>query len=217
MLVHEDIVDRLDELDTARRLVITPLLDRAKQIGAGSVDLRLGSEFLEVPRQSNPSIDPSRAPASPSEAPEPDRTSYVPIGGQFVLHPGQFVLGCTLEFLALPADLAGQVVSRSSWGRLGLLVATAVAVQPGFRGVLTLELVNDGSVPIILRPGLRVAQLQLWQGTSTTLHPYDKGKYQAPLGPEGNRLVLEDSEREVLERIGDEMSAARRVEREEPT
>jgi len=209
VLVNEEIEARLDAADPDQRLTITPILDRAKQIGPASVDLRLGTEFLEVSRRSSAFIDPSRAAPDDFEA-EPDLKSYVALGGKFVLHPGQFVLGCTLEFLVLPTDLAGQVLSRSSWGRLGLLVATAVAVQPGFKGVLTLELVNAGSVPIVLRPGLRVAQLQLWRSEKPTAQPYSaKGKYAAPLGPESNRLVLEDSERDVLERIGDEMNARR--------
>lgn len=208
MLLHEEILSRLDDPSPLKRLIITPILDREKQIGPGSVDLRLGSEFLEIARQSNSVMDPVGKPMATRAFVEQDRKSYVPLGGAFVLHPGQFVLGSTLEFLGLPPDLGGQVLSRSSWGRLGLLVATAVAVQPGFRGALTLELVNAGSVPIVLRPGLRVAQLQLWSGRPTAF-PYSEGKYDAPLGPESNRLALEDDERRVLELIGDEMTARR--------
>jgi dCTP deaminase len=201
-LLREDIEDRLNEKDLSRRLVIAPLLDRERQIGAGSVDLRLGSEFLEVPRQDNAHIDPFEDRDVRQISGTPDRRFYVPLGDRFVLHPGQFMLGSTLEFLAVPDDISGQVLSRSSWGRIGLLVATAVAVQPGFRGVLTLELVNAGSVPIVLRPGLRVAQLQLWRGDQPTKFPYRTGgKYDAPLGPQSNRLVWEVDERKTLNRI----------------
>lgn len=208
-LVHDDIVALLSHDDRGKRLVITPLLDQEKQIGPGSIDLRLGSEFLEVPRQDNRSIDPFDH-KSESRSGKADRKTYVPLGDEFIIHPGQFVLGATLEFLVMPANLTGQVLSRSSWGRLGLLVATAVAVQPGFRGVLTLELVNTGSVPIVLRPGLRVAQLQLWMSKGDTSAPYSvNGKYDAPLGPESNRLAWEDSERAVLESITNRMHARR--------
>jgi dCTP deaminase len=207
-LLREDLEARLDETDLTKRLVIAPLLDRAKQVGPGSIDLRLGSEFLEVPKQDNAYIDPFDHRESRAQFGSADRHSYVALGDRFVLHPGQFVLGSTLEFLAIPDDLVGQVLSRSSWGRLGLLVATAVAVQPGFRGVLTLELVNDGSVPIVLRPGLRVAQLQLWCGNAPTQRPYrGDGKYDAPLGPQSNRLVWEDDERLILNRITNVMHA----------
>jgi dCTP deaminase len=128
----------------------------------------------------------------------------VPLGEHLVLHPGQFLLGSTLEFIRLPRRLGAQVLSRSSWGRLGLLVATAVIVQPGFAGSLTLELVNTGSVPIRLRPGLRVAQLQVWAADSETAAPYSTGseKYRAPLGPESNKLAWEADELTRLQAIG---------------
>lgn len=215
-LTDGEIRAMLDVEDPARRLLITPLLDPAKQIGPGSIDLRLGTEFLETPRQNNASIDPF-ATIGPRVRPGGDVRTYVPLGDQYVLHPGQFALGATLEFVVLPDDVTGQVLSRSSWGRLGLLVATAVAVQPGFRGSLTLELVNAGTVPIVLRPGLRIAQLQLWRSQSPAVQPYSKGgnKYQAPLGPESNRLAWEDDERKRLIAISNRMHARVRTVEEE--
>lgn len=197
-LVHEDIVARLEARDQSR-LIVTPILDRAKQLGSGSIDLRLGTEFLEVQKN-------NRRVTDPFQESTPDRSFNVPLGRELVLHPGQLILGATLEFLVLPADLVGQVLSRSSWGRVGLLVATAVAVQPGFRGVLTLELVNAGDVPIVLRPGLRIAQLQLWAATAPTKLPYStEGKYDAPLGPQSHRLIAERLEQQALEKIGREL------------
>lgn len=194
LLAHED---------SAQRLTITPLLDPEKQIGPGSVDLRLGTEFLETPRQSHSTIDPF----SKDHRGEQFKT-YVPLGDKYILHPGQFALGATLEFLVIPSGVTGQVLSRSSWGRLGLLVATAVTVQPGFRGSLTLELVNAGTVPIVLRPGLRVAQLQLWEAGEPSASPYDaRGKYDAPLGPETNRLAMEDNEMQRLKSVSSRMHA----------
>lgn len=210
-LVHEEILERLQATERDRRLVITPILDRKKQIGAGSVDLRLGTEFLETPRQSTSYLDPLAQPNAKIRT-TPDRKTYVPLGDEFVLHPGQFVLGATLEFLVIPNDVVGQVLSRSSWGRVGLLVATAVAVQPGFRGALTLELVNAGSIPIVLRPGLRVAQLQLWESKTATENGYrasSEMKYDAPLGPQSNRLVTEGPERDILARITNELHPGR--------
>jgi dCTP deaminase len=209
-LVREDIIARLAEDDVAKRLVVTPLLDRDRQLGPGSVDLRLGTEFLEVPRQNYSHMDPFKETAAQAARHAEDRRFFVPLGDPFVLHPGQFVLGSTLEFLVMPNDLVWQVLSRSSWGRLGLLVATAVAVQPGFKGALTLELVNAGAVPITLRPGLRVAQLQLWRSAAATVNGYGAGgKYDAPLGPQSNRLAWEDNEREILEAVSDAMLARR--------
>lgn len=191
------------------RLIITPLLDEDEQVGPGSVYLRLGTEFIETSRRTAAQIDPLTNEMVGTGSARPDSKTFVPLADGFVLHPGQLVLGCTLEFLQLPANVPGQVVSRSSWGRLGLLVATAVAVQPGFKGVLTLELVNTGNAPIVLRPGVRVAQLLLWEAHEPTAQPYGGGrsKYAAPLGPETNRLGWESSERERLEKIADEMQS----------
>lgn len=194
--------------DIESRLIITPLLDEA-QVGSGSIDLRLGTEFIEAERRREAVIDPYDTASVPAEPDE--KVHFVPLGQHLVLHPGQFVLGATLEFLRLPAHLGAQVLSRSSWGRLGLLVATAVAVQPGFAGCLTLELVNTGSVPIRLRPGLRVAQLQVWSADVPTGSPYATGdeKYRAPLGPESNKLAWEAKELERLQFIGQRLLGQR--------
>lgn len=200
ILLREQLLDAMRAENIRERLVVTPLLDEA-QVGAGSIDLRLGTEFIETERRIEALIDPYDESQS---TPLREDVHFVPLGEHLVLHPGQFLLGATLEFLRLPEHLAAQVLSRSSWGRLGLLVATAVAVQPGFAGALTLELVNTGSVPIKLRPGLRVAQLQVWSASSRTLRGYSTGeeKYRAPLGPESNKLAWESGELERLRSIG---------------
>lgn len=206
-VLRDEVIELLSSPIATNRLIITPLLDPDLQIGPGSVDLRLGTEFLETSRRQRKFVDPLNQTESTKGS---DQKTFVPLGHEFILHPGQFVLGATLEFLRLPANLSGQVVSRSSWGRIGLLVATAVAVQPGFKGVLTLELVNTGSVPVVLRPGLRIAQLQLWKSSRPTSSPYgDDSKYQAPLGPESNRLALEKEEGARLERISEGMQGIR--------
>jgi dCTP deaminase len=80
-------------------------------------------------------------------------------GEPLIIHPHQFVLARTLEFVRLPPDLCAYVVGRSSWGRRGLIVATAVIVHPGFVGPVTLELKNVGEVPLAIYPLDRVAQL----------------------------------------------------------
>lgn len=209
------------ELPLDDRLIITPLLSAEKQIGQGSIDLRLGSEFLESSRRDLKYIDPFQVGTNVSLRRNTDETrTYVPLGRELTLHPGQFVLGATLEFLSIPANIVGQVVSRSSWGRLGLLVATAVAVQPGFRGVLTLELVNTGAVPIVLRPGLRVAQLQLWTADRAVNNPYggqtpNSGKYPNPLGPESQKLAWEAGESKKLLGISAVMHADSAMETKE--
>jgi dCTP deaminase len=81
------------------------------------------------------------------------------MGQRFIIHPGDLVLGASLEFLALPADLMAFVEGRSTLGRMGLIVATASQVAPGFHGVIILELANAGTVPLELTPGIAIAQL----------------------------------------------------------
>ena len=198
-LLRDGILAALRRDDVRDRLVVSPLLDLEQQVGPGTIDLRLGTEFIETTRHQQQSIDPVDALSGIVEL----TSSYIPLGGEFTIHPAQFVLGHTMEFVSLPPDLIGQVLTRSSWGRLGLLVATAVLVQPGYKGILTLELFNAGTVPIVLRPGLRIAQLQLWQSTVPTSAPYSSGgKYTSNLGPEPNRLTVESEEREKLKTIG---------------
>lgn len=201
LLLGKQLHEAMNATTFRERLIVTPLLDPA-QVGAGSIDLRLGTEFIETERRSEAVIDPYDTADGAQVG--PDRVDFVPLGMHLVLHPGQFLLGSTLEFVRLPANLGAQVLARSSWGRLGLLVATAVAVQPGFAGCLTLELVNTGSVPIRLRPGLRVAQLQVWAADGPTPITYATGgeKYRAPLGPESNKLAWELDELTRLQRIG---------------
>ena len=91
----------------------------------------------------------------------------------FVIHPGEFVLGRTEEFVRLPGDVVARIEGKSSLGRLGLIVhATAGFVDPGFAGSLTLEITNFNSVPIVLRPGLPIAQLSFMTLDTEAERPY---------------------------------------------
>ena len=164
ILKSDKLVERLC-LDAAEKqaLVITPKPDLKAlgDSGAASIDLRLGSWFL-VPRQTRVAhLDVYEKDEDiPSESKLAKR-HYVSLGGKFVIHPGAFVLGATLEWVRLPGDLAGYVIGRSSWGRRGLIIATATGVHPGFTGCLTLELTNLGQILISVQPGTRVCQLFL--------------------------------------------------------
>lgn len=202
LLQKEALIDALHADDVTKRLVVTPLLDPDKQINAGSIDLRLGSGFIEVRRREAEIVDPFSG-GAPGMGSIEERYE-VPIGESLILHPGQFLLGATFEFIGLPSNMAGQVLGRSSWGRFGLVVATAVTVQPGFVGCLTLELQNLGSVPVRLFPGLRIAQLVVWLTVGATEAPYasDAPKYHAPLGPESSRIGWETDEVERLRSVG---------------
>lgn len=200
-----DLEHAIDEEDLERRLVITPLLDR-KQIGRGAVDLRLGTEFLLLRRTHRPGINPGTD--SQQMIDDIQERVVVPLGKKLWLHPRHFVLATTLEYVGLPDDMAASVVGRSSWGRLGLIVATAVFVHPGFRGCLTLELVNEGDSPIALSPGVRIAQLAVDQ-LKNPAPPRDdeEEKYLAPVRPQPSQLSSEHRGFDRLGSLGEALSS----------
>jgi dCTP deaminase len=205
LLSREALTAAMQKKTLADRLVVTPLLDE-DQVGAASVDLRLGTDFLIFRRALSGVIDPS-SPEFETQISETQDALNVPLGKGLYLHPQQFVLGATLEFVRLPLTMGGYVLGRSSWGRVGLLIATAVVVQPGFAGALTLELVNEGDSPIRLFPGLRVAQLVLHSLDRATEHGYvGHGKYQSPTGPQVSKLSREQGEISRIERLGEALT-----------
>lgn len=161
MLSRAEIVRRLQ--DQRSGLAITPLIDAAKQLGEASVDLRLGPDFI-VTRQATglATFDPARVDEIIDRL--RDYQDYVrrPVGSAFYLHPGEFAIARTLEYLTLPTGTSAEVVGRSSWGRLGLVIATAPLIQPRFSGTITLELANLGTVPMVLYVGVRIAQATLY-------------------------------------------------------
>jgi dCTP deaminase len=190
-----------EEHDLDRRLIVTPLLERT-QIGRGAVDLRLGTEFLLLRRTRRSGLEPGAD--SQEEVDEMQERVVVPFGEELWLHPSHFVLAATLEYLRLPDDMAAYVVGRSSWGRVGLIVATAVFVHPGFPGCLTLELVNDGDSPIALSPGLCIAQLVIHRlKTPAPARPGEQNKYLAPVRPEPSRLASEQTDFVRLGKLGE--------------
>ncbi len=152
---------RLKNLDPNKRLVISPLLDEDEQakLGQAAVDVRLGFDFGLVTASSIASISEFQTDGAPASFGRFYRREYVPFGACITIHPHQFMLAQTLEYIRLPYDLMAYVVGRSTWGRVGLTVATAIGVHPGFSGSLTLELRNLGETPLTLYPGQTVAQL----------------------------------------------------------
>ncbi len=158
---------------------VTPLL-RASQLGP-TVDLRLGTEFivkkmdrleffniLQFNRQSKEGgLEITRY---------YERVRILDFRTPFVLHPGQFALGSTLEYVKLPPNIGAQLEGRSSWAREGLNVhSTAGLIHPGHRGVIVFELQNMGTHPLPLFAGTRVAQLLFYRLPLVSQRPYSKG------------------------------------------
>ena len=132
-----------------------------------SVDLKLGSSFRVFHNHRIQTIDLADPPTGLTEHVEVDADE------PFVIHPNEFVLGRTAERVELPDDVVARIEGKSSLGRLGLIVhATAGFVDPGFSGTLTLEITNFNSVPIVLRPGLPIAQLSFMTLDRAAERPY---------------------------------------------
>lgn len=173
-------------------LIVTPSIAPGAQYSVNSIDLRLGSSFLINKPSRFTHISPHKVCKDPNES-STFKYGYfdreeIAVGCQFILHPHQFVLACTLEYVCLPHDYYAFVLGRSTWGRLGLNIATATTVQAGFKGCLTLELRNLGETPLPLTVGTRISQLSIVpvpEGTSTG-HGYyaSKNKYIAPVSAE---------------------------------
>ncbi|MUV86476.1 dCTP deaminase [Natronomonas sp. CBA1123] len=177
---------------TDGELVVEPLDDPELQIQPASIDLRLGREFLEFQRTNIPCIHPN----SEQEVDEYVDETYVEEGDDFILHPGDFVLGTTKERVEIPPDLIAHVEGRSSLGRLAVVVhATAGLCDPGYEGQITLELSNLGTAPVALTPEMRISQLTFTELKNPAERPYgaERGsKYQGQKGPQASRIQSDE-------------------------
>src|SRR3954471_12396421 len=168
-------------------IAIEPLGDDAVQ--PSSVDLRVDRFFRVFRNDTTPYIDPKQS--------QEDLTELVEVteDGAFILHPGEFVLGSTLERVALGPDLVARLEGKSSLGRLGLLIhSTAGFVDAGWDGHLTLELSNVANLPIAIYPGMKIGQISFLRMTSPADQPYGaeatKSKYKGQRGPTPSRYYL---------------------------
>jgi dCTP deaminase len=164
------------------RVVIDPYDPACVQ--PSSVDLHVDNQFRVFANSRYPYIDVRQE--------MPDLTELVETKPDepFILHPGEFVLGSTLERVALPDDLVARLEGKSSLGRLGLLIhSTAGYVDPGWDGYLTLELSNVANLPITLYPGMKIGQISFFMLTSAAETPYGAAgnKYQGQRGPTPSR------------------------------
>ena len=152
-----------------------------------SIDVRLDRFFRVFNNARYTHIDPALQ--------QDDLTTLVePAGDEpFVLHPGEFVLGSTLEVISIPDDLAARLEGKSSLGRLGLLThSTAGCVDPGFSGHITLELSNVANLPITIYEGMPIGQISFMRMDGPVEHAYGSGetgsKYQGQAEPTPSRF-----------------------------
>lgn len=172
------------------RLVIEPFVDhkiiRPGKMSCGlqgaGYDLQLGSEFKDVFLQYGASyIDP--------EDPNTYYTAVVETNpdGSYLLMPRESILGCTLERFEMPTDVAGRILTKSTCARLGIDLNTTPA-EPGWKGVITLEIFNQKKYPVLLRPGMPIGQIVFEQTMKHPLSSY-QGAYQNAKGVEGPKVV----------------------------
>ncbi len=167
-----------------------------------SVDLHLDSDFRVFRNNRYAFIDPRTS--------QPDLTELVSVDGDdpFILHPNEFVLGQTLEWVELPDDLVARLEGRSSLGRLGLLIhSTAGYVDPGWKGNLTLELSNVANLPIALYSGMKIGQISFFKMSSPVERPYGSrelgSRYQGQSSPTASLYSKDfDSTRKVTTKGG---------------
>jgi dCTP deaminase len=196
-VLHEsEIKARMGRSKYEDRLLVTPLLDES-QIGPASIDIRLGSSII-IPQKT---YSGSHDVTDKSSIREVERRMYdrrtLQYHSRFTLHPNQLILAVTLEYISLPFDVSCVIASRSSWGRLGLIVATAAMVQPGYKGCLTLELANLSEGPIALYPGLPVGQLIFYDVLSHGGKRSYEGRYECPTEAEFPKFFTKDSDKEL--------------------
>jgi len=184
----------------SRELVVTPILS-PDQIGAASIDLRMGTVIIMARARGSSHVDPSAYKAKTQDEKyrqqvESDRRQKyeryeVPFEDRFLLHPGALVLVPTLEWLKLPRTLHGSVTARSTWAREGLSIATATFVEPGYQGIVTLELANMGDIPMALYPGMRVAQIA-FSGVDGIAERPNKAQFLLAFEPEQGATLKDD-------------------------
>lgn len=187
------------------RIFIVPTPKRS-DIKDASVDLILGNYFI-VTKSAKFSVLDAIEKVSERHIASYQEKVFIPFDDHLVLHPGTFVLGVTWQYIGLPNSVYAQVFSRSTWGRTGLTVATAVSVHPGFCGCLTLELVNNGNAPLALHPGSRIAQIVFFDVESGQKNErVSMSKYCGMTEPDFSKLHQEYKELKRWEKIGKRMS-----------
>ena len=178
----------INEKMRSGELIIDPLGENAVQ--PASVDVRLDAEILVFRNSWRTHIDVMQP------ADDVVERVYIEEGRPFLLHPGQFALGSTLERVAIPNDVVARIEGKSSLARYGLLIhSTAGFVDPGWDGKLTLEFSNVGILGITLRAGMKIGHISFTQLTTPADNPYGssalRSKYQGQNGPAASRYYLD--------------------------
>lgn len=193
-LTKKEILKKLSN----KNLYIKPLLDK-EQIGAITIDLRVGTDFLTMHQGRDAYIDTSNN----EYINRPIRSNFTDtrrkIGETFLLHPNQPIIFSSLEYIKLPLNVFGSLSLRSSYSRLGLTISTLL--QPGYCGCVSVELVNSGNIPINIVSGARILQLKLTELNKEASDYFDSvRKYSCQVRPISSR-ANEDVDLKYLSKI----------------
>ena len=187
VLSRKEIEDRLKmPIEDLKSIVITPLL--SEKLDQDSIDVRLGSYF-RLPAISNvPYIEPYRATPETiiSQYPELVHKPYGGSESELIVQPHHSVLASTLEYIKMPGDVSGEVLTKSSWARVFVSIASAPWIHPFYRGCLTLEVTNLGNVPVVLPVGKPIAHLIFMklEGQEEIKSDIIEGSYAGAVMPE---------------------------------
>jgi dCTP deaminase len=198
-----EIEERLRTDAKKSRIFFTPMIRSKLQIGETALDIRLGNQFIVFKRTRYTLLDVCEGEKAELawKISRYQEKIYVPLGKKLILHPQQLVLGSSLEYIRLPDDIMAEVIGRSSWGRLGLIISAATLVHSNYAGIITLELANEGDTPIALYPGIRIAQLVFFKlASSDSKKEVQFSKYMAAVEPSFSRLH-EDPDLPSIRRI----------------
>jgi dCTP deaminase len=185
----------LIELTKSEELVITPLLEET-QIGAISVDLRVGTDFLALKQGRDEFIDTTNNDTNTRPIKGHFSESRRRLGESFLLHSGQIILFSTLEYLKLPENVYADLSLRSSYSRIGLNLSTII--QPGYCGCASIELVNSSNTTIKILSGARLIQARFYRIPDGQKYFNKKRKYNCQVRPVSSK-ANEDNELSILE------------------
>jgi len=196
VLNKKEIIRYMKEPKIKDRLIITPSFkpegkkDKIDStVDQVSIDVRLGNEFIVMRKQMLSCLNILQKNNNNEDLYKYPETIRINFFEKFVLHPNQLIIGSTLEYIKLPNNLMAYVSGKSAWGRMGLIVATAIKIDPGFKGCITLEIINLGEIPIEINPGIPIAQLIFHKTKRLKKNDEYSGTFRCPTGPEFPKFV----------------------------
>ncbi len=189
---------RLSDGDIEQRIAEGQIIIEPKPptdaIAGISVDLRLDHRFRVFSNNSVTHLDLSGDRAQLERDIDRIMSKEIEVSDERALfiHPGELILGATMESVTIPNDLVGWLDGRSSLARLGLMVhVTAGRIDPGWHGQIVLEFYNNGKLPLALKPGMIICAMSFEMLSSPALRPYNtraNAKYRNQTGATGSRI-----------------------------